>query len=101
MKAKTYTIKPIEAEEDSLDEQSWNTADGTVIIICPSGDWSPGVVPEDDRYRVAVLDPDLWVWDDRFDLPSTAYPTFEAALAAANEIHRKAVEQFLESVETT
>jgi hypothetical protein len=101
MKAKTYTIKPIEAEEDSLDEQSWNTADGTVIIICPSGDWSPGVVPEDDKYRVAVLNPGTHHWADRFDLDSTPHPTFEAAVAAANEIHRKVVEQFLEPVVTT
>lgn len=92
---RTYTIFPLQFSEGQGYEQSEVTADGTHIIICPTEQWTMDP-KEGDMFRVAVLDPNLWHWDDRFDLPSTPHPTFEAAVEAANEIHRKAVEKFLE-----
>lgn len=92
---RTYTIKPLAFCEPQTDEQSEVTADGTVIIICPTEQWNLDP-QEGDMFRVAVLNPETHHWDDRFDLDSTPYPTFEAAVEAADEIHRKAVEKFLE-----
>lgn len=91
-----YNIKPLAFCEPQTDEQSEVTADGTHIIICPTAHWAWGDATDSDRYRVAVLNPGTHHWADRFDLPSTPHPTFEAAVEAANEIHRKAVEKFLE-----
>ena len=89
---RTYTIKPLDFSEPQTDEQSELTADGTVIIICPTEPWNLDP-QEGDMFRVAVLNHDTHHWDDRFDLDSTPYPTFEAAVEAANESHRKAVEK--------
>ena len=98
---RTYTIFPLQFSEGQDYEQSEVTADGTHIIICPTAHWAWGDAKDGDRYRVAVLNPDTHHWADRFDLDSTPYPTFEAAVEAANEIHRKAVEKFLEPAQVS
>lgn len=68
---KTYTIKPL----DFSGGQTQESVESPIRILPERADWN------------------IWIHGCTWGGP---YPTFEAAVEAANEIHRKAVEKFLE-----
>lgn len=84
---RTYTIKPLSFSQDHNESAFESTPYGTLTISKPSWKWGGACwevryIP-DHEAECSMEDP-------------TPHPTFEAAVEAANEIHRKAVEKFLE-----
>ncbi len=80
---RTYTIKPLAFCGDQDEDLFYDSLAETINIHPTGSGWSVRTAP-------LGMDGCCFVASD------PPYPTFEAAVEAANEIHRKAVEKFLE-----